>query len=140
VYVYRQSGQGWMQEAYIKASNPGGYPFSLHQQADRFGTSIALDGDTLVVGAIGEDSSAVGVDGAQNNNETVDSGAVYVYRRTGGTCVQEAYLKASSPDRHDHFGSSVAISGDTLVIGARGESSNARGINGAEADNSSLES
>lgn len=140
VYVYRQSGQGWMQEAYVKASNPGGYPFSPHQQADRFGTSIALDGDTLVIGAIGEDSSAIGVNGEQDNNDSADSGAVYVYRRSGGTWVQEAYLKASNPDRHDLFGSSVAIFGDTLVIGATGESSNARGINGAEADNSSLAS
>ena len=59
-------------EAYVKASNTG--------SGDFFGSSVALSGDTLVVGAPGESSNATGINGNQSNNSVSDSGAVYVYR------------------------------------------------------------
>ena len=110
------------QQAYLKASNT--------ELDDRFGEAIAFHGDTLVVGAPLEDSSATGVDGDQANNSALDSGAVYVFVREAGVWRQQAYLKASNTGIKDHFGQSVAISGDTLVVGAEDEDSNATGVNG----------
>jgi hypothetical protein len=129
VYVFRRAGATWQQEKYIKASNP--------DVNDQFGTSVALSGDVLAVGARGEDSGAKGVNGDQGNDERIGSGAVYVFRRTGVAWLQEAYLKASTPGVNDFFGSAVALSGDALVAGATGESSAAQGVGGDETDVSS---
>jgi hypothetical protein len=119
------------QQAYVKASNT--------DPDDQFGWSVAVSGDTVVIGAPLEDSNARGVNGDQNDNGLMDSGAAYVFVRDGdGVWSQQAYLKASNPDGHDHFGWSVAIAGDTLVVGAEGEDGNARGVNGDESDNSAL--
>jgi hypothetical protein len=117
-----------IQQAYLKASNT--------DAADLFGSSVAISGDTVVVGAPEEDSSATGVGGDQSSNATNDSGAVYVFTRSGTTWSQQAYIKASNTDPLDHFGCSVAIDGDTLVVGAYGERSNATGVNGDELNDS----
>ncbi len=58
------------QIAYVKASNTGA--------DDQFGTSVSLSGDTMVVGALSEDSNATGVDGDQADNSAIASGAVYL--------------------------------------------------------------
>ena len=55
--------------------------------------------------------------------------------RDGTTWTQQAYLKASNTDAFDIFGRSVAVSGDTVVVGADLEASNATGINGDQEDN-----
>jgi hypothetical protein len=89
-----------------------------------------------VVGAPNEDSNATGVNGDQADNSAFVAGAAYVFVRSGTTWTQQAYLKASNAERTDEFGRSVAISGDTVVIGASGEDSNATGVNGDQADNS----
>jgi hypothetical protein len=132
VYVFRRTGSAWLQEAYLKASNTGANDF--------FGRSVALSGDTLAVGADDEDSAAQGVDGNQDDNSASASGAVYVFRRTGSAWLQEAYLKASNTGASDNFGESVALSGDTLAVGADGEDSTAQGVDGNEADNSASSS
>jgi hypothetical protein len=132
VYVFTRTGGVWSQEAYLKASNT--------DVGDIFGVSVALSGDTLVVGALGEDSAATGVNGNQADNNAFDSGAVYVFTRTGGVWSQEAYLKASNTDPGDRFGVSVALSGDTMAVGATGEDSIATGVNGNQADNSTFNS
>lgn len=76
MYVFVREGTRWSQQAYIKASNT--------DAADRFGGSVALDGDTLAVGAFGEDSSATGIDNDQGNDAATDSaGAVYAFTRAG---------------------------------------------------------
>lgn len=103
------------QEAMLKAANPG--------QGDEFGRSIAISGDTLVVGAPGEDSSATGINGDMTNNSAIDSGAVYVFVRSGSSWTQQAYLKASNTGAGDAFGYAVSISGDTLIVGAYNEGS-----------------
>jgi hypothetical protein len=128
VYVFRRSGTIWQQEAYLKASNTGAN--------DYFGVSVALSGDTLAVGAYGEDSAAQGVGGNQTNNSAGSSGAVYVFRRSGTTWQQAAYVKASNTDAGDQFGASVVLSGDTLAVGAFSEASTAQGVGGDQADNS----
>jgi hypothetical protein len=129
VYVFARTGGVWSQQAYVKASNTG--------SSDAFGISVSLSGDTLAVGALEEDSTATGVNGNQTNNSAPASGAVYVFTRTGGLWSQQAYMKASNTGTLDHFGASIALVGDTLVVGAPGESSAATGLNGNQADNSS---
>ncbi|MFO1497276.1 MAG: integrin [Verrucomicrobiota bacterium] len=138
-YVFVREGTNWVQQAYLKASNPGGQ-WPGEEFGDLFGWAIAISGDTLVVGAPYEDSNATGIDGDQTNNDTADSGAAYVFVRNGTNWVQQAYLKASNPGNGDHFGHWVAISGDTVVVGAPFEDSNARGVNGNQDDNSLLNS
>ncbi len=73
----------------------------------RFGDAIALSGDTLVMGASKADSGGV-----------TDAGAAYVFVRSGAAWVEQATLTASDKATLDRFGSSVAISGDTIAIGA----------------------
>jgi hypothetical protein len=90
----------------------------------------------VVVGAWGEVSNATGVNGNQGDNGALDAGAAYVFVRSGTSWSQEAYLKASNTDADDQFGASVGVSGDTVVIGAESEGSNATGVNGDQGDNS----
>src|SRR4030095_14176816 len=105
---------------------------------DNFGFAVAAAGDTVVIGAPSEDSNAAGVNGNQADNSLASAGAAYVLARSGGSWSQEAYLKASKPDAADAFGRAVAISGDTIVIGAPFEKSNATGVNGNGSDNSAF--
>jgi hypothetical protein len=128
VYIFQRSGTTWTQDAYLKASNT--------DAADFFGSSVAIDGDTLAVGARLESSAATGINGTQSSNAAPGAGAVYVFRRTGGTWAQEAYIKASNTNANDVFGGSVALDSGTLVVGAVGEASAATGVGGNQSDNS----
>lgn len=125
VYVFVRDGTVWTQQAYIKASNAEG--------ADNFGAALALSGETLVVGASVEDSGAAGVNPSpgQADNGLDASGAVYAFVRSGTAWTQQAYIKASEPAAQDNFGDSVAILGDTLVVGAHGEDSASIGVDHA---------
>ena len=120
------------QQAYLKASNT--------EAGDSFGYSVAISADTVVVATPWESSNAIGVNGDGTNNSADSSGAAYVFIRSGTTWSQQAYLKASNTGAGDNFGSSVAISGDTLVVGAPYEDSNATYTDGNGADNSALNS
>lgn len=151
VHIFIRREDGWMQQALMKNSNA--------QQGDAFGASIALsaDGNSMVVGASGEDSNATGVNADQSNDTCyyfkdpdyiiepeckeagkyairglVDNGAAYVFKRVNNIWEQEAYLKPSSTFIGTAFGASVDISGDgnTLVVGAAGDASNATTVNG----------
>ncbi len=128
VYVFTRNGGVWSQQAYLKASNAEAY--------DYFGATVDISGDTLVVGAYGEDSNATGSNGNQLNNTVIDSGAVYVFTRSGSTWSQQAYLKASNTDAYDYFGGDVSLSDNTLAVGAYGEDSITAGVNGNQSDNS----
>ncbi|WP_052671829.1 FG-GAP repeat protein [Photobacterium leiognathi] len=138
VYLFRYSGTSWTQQVYIKASNS--------DAGDLFGASVALssDGNTLAVGAVQESSNGTGVDsGAQANNDEDFSGAVYLFRYSGTTWTQQAYIKASNAEYFDYFGASVALSsdGNTLAVGALFESSDGAGVNsGAQANNNAYNS
>jgi hypothetical protein len=132
VWVYAWDGAAWQHAAYVKASNTG--------SNDGFGYSITAHGDTFVVGAKGEDSTATGVDGNQSSNLSVNSGAAYVFRADGSSWVQEAYLKASNTGFLDGFGASVSLWDDHLVVGADSESSGATGVDGDQLDESSIAS
>jgi len=137
VYVFARSGGVWQQQAYIKASNAGrageGDEFG---DGDQFGYSLALsaDGRTLAVGAIAEDSGARGINGDQQDDSVISSGAVYVFARSGRTWYQQAYIKASNSEAGDLFGFAIALSasGDTLVASSYDEDGSTRIINGPD--------
>ncbi|MEY4064754.1 MAG: hypothetical protein RIR26_962, partial [Pseudomonadota bacterium] len=129
LYLYRRNGSAWHQEAYIKAVNA--------LMNDFFGGALSLSGDTLAAG-MSNDSSAqdfiTNGNNASSNFTRYQSGAVYVYRRSGIQWQQEAYIKSSFPDENDLFGSAVSLSGNTLAVASQGEDSNSRTvINGAAA-------
>lgn len=134
-YVFVRNGTTWSQQAYLKASNPyGGDP--LDGSGNEFGCAVSISGDTLVVGSRKENSSATGVDGDPFARGAPWSGAAYVFVRNGTTWSQQAYLKASNTDSSDRFGHSLSLWGDTLVVGAWHEDSNATGVDGDQSDNS----
>ncbi len=103
-YVYVRSGTTWSEQAHFFASDA--------EADDFFGSSVAISGDTAVVGAPGDGTAA----GSK-------AGSAYVYVRSGTTWSEQAHLFASDAAAYDNFGSSVAISGDTAVVGAPGDSS-----------------
>jgi hypothetical protein len=121
---------------YVKASNTDSF--------DDFGFHVAISADGLTLAASSEQeaSAATGIDGNQADNSLPSAGAVYVFSRNGATVVQQAYLKASNTDSYDYFGWSLAVSGDgnTIAVGAHGESSAATGIDGNQSDNTATSS
>jgi trimeric autotransporter adhesin len=121
----------WTQQSYVKASDtiapgaPGG---------DQFGISLALsaDGSILAVGGPGEDSSAIGIGGDDGDISAEESGAAYVFERSGADWAQRAFVKPSNTRPGYVFGWPVALSGDgaTLAAGASHEPGSAPGVNG----------
>jgi hypothetical protein len=88
------------QQAYVKPSLASlGYAGA----GDQFGISVAVSGDTVVVGATREDSSSTGINSTPDEGAT-DAGAAYVFVRSSGTWSQQAYLKASNTGAGDQFG------------------------------------
>lgn len=136
VYVFVFDGTRWSEQAFIKSSNPG--------LKDWFGVRIALsgDGNTMVVGAPNEDGSSQGINGDQKNDAAEESGAAYVFTRSGATWSQQAYVKSSNSKAFDLFASSMAVNrdGSLIAIGAPGEDSGAKGLNGNQNDKSVSES
>ena len=128
-----RDGTNWSQQAYLKASNPDGLDPRLGS-GDNFGRSVAILGDTVVIGAANEASNATGVNGDQSDNSAPGAGAAYVFVRSATNWSQQAYLKPSNTRTFGEFGVSVAISGDMVVIGADGDSSNATGVNGDQSN------
>jgi len=102
VYVYGLSGGSWVPQATLTASDGAA--------GDLFGTDVALQGDTLVVGA-GDRP----VDGAGQ------AGTVYVFTRSGGVWTQRAELTAPHPVENGWFGNAVCLDGGTLGVGSPGE-------------------
>ena len=131
VYVYVENRGQWSLQKKLTQKKA--------DLSDRFGESIAIsaDGNLVVIGAPGESSRAIGINGDENDNSMEAAGAVYAFARSQGEWTQQAYIKASNTDRGDWFGASVAVSsdGNTLAVGALGESSNATGINGNQLNN-----
>lgn len=94
-YVFRHDGSTWVQEQKLVASDAAAY--------DKFGGAVAIDGNVAVVGAFGDNNSA---------------GSAYVFRYNGSTWVEEQKLVASDGASLDWFGGDVAVSGNTIVVGA----------------------
>jgi hypothetical protein len=127
-YVFVRTASTWTQEAYVKASNT--------EIADNFGSAVAIQGDLLAIAAPNEDSAATGIGGNQASNAASNSGAVYLFERTGTNWAQVAYVKASNTNAGDAFGASLALSPQHLLVGASSERSNATGLSGNQLDNS----
>ena len=132
VYLFARSGDTWLQQAYIKASNTKDHAM--------FGSSVALTAHGLAVGAQNEQSSGRGVDADQESRDAMGSGAVYLFSESGGVWAQEAFIKASNTDVNDAFGVSVAFDGSTLVVGAPREDGSGPSLNPDPNDNGSLDS
>lgn len=98
-YVFKLEGTNWIEETKLTGPPTG--------SAGGFGWSAAIHGDTIIVGASDDDADTV-----------EGTGAAYVFRLQGATWVQEAKLTAPDGMYLDRFGSSVAISGDVVVVGA----------------------
>ena len=98
-YVFVRSGGVWSQQQKLLASDAA--------SVDRFGSSVAISGETVVVGAPVDDGAA-----------GFDQGSAYVFVRSGEVWSQQQKLEASDAAADDQFGISVAISGETVVVGA----------------------
>ena len=103
-YVFRDDGMAWIEEANLTASDGA--------EGDFFGRSVALSGDTAVIGAYGDDGNGF------------SSGSVYVFHYDGTAWVEEVKLTASDGAANDSLGISVAVAGDTALIGASGDEDN----------------
>jgi hypothetical protein len=99
-YVFVRSGSTWTQQAKLLAADGAA--------SDQFGVSIALSGDTAVVGAYASDIGA-----------GTNQGSAYLFGRSGSTWTQQAKMVASDGAANDQFGRSVALSGNTALLGAR---------------------
>ena len=104
LYVYTRTGTVWGQQEKLTARDG--------TSGDKFGISVAVDGDTIVIGASGDDDNDSG------------SGSSYVYTRTGTVWTLQGKLTAGDGASEDGFGFSVAVNGDTIVIGAFREDEN----------------
>ncbi|MBS1791778.1 MAG: putative Ig domain-containing protein [Acidobacteria bacterium] len=101
-YIFVRNGGTWTQQQKLTASDGAAF--------DSFGKSVGISGDTVVLGASGDDIGA-----------NMDQGSAYVFVRSGGVWTQQQKLTAGDGVERQQFGTSVAISGDTVVIGAYGE-------------------
>ncbi len=97
-YVFTRAGTAWRQQVKLTATDTA--------QGDAFGQSLALAGDTVVIGAPHDDDKGDG------------SGSVYVFTRAGTVWRQQAKLNAADGAEGDVFGISVALAGDTILVGA----------------------
>jgi hypothetical protein len=112
-YVFVRSGTSWSEQAHLFASDGAAQDF--------FGSSVAISGDSIIVGAFIDDTA-----GGTN------AGSTYVFVRNGTSWSEQAHLFASDAAADDHFGVSVAISGDTIVVGASNDTT-AGGANAGSA-------
>ena len=90
---------------------------------DQFGYSVALSGDTAVIGARFDSDDVNGL----------ESGSAYVFIRTGTTWSQQAKLTANDGEARDWFGVRVAISGDTAVVTADADDDDVNGVDSGSA-------
>ncbi len=99
-YIYKRDGTTWNQQAKITASDG--------EEDDYFGQYASISGDYVVVGARGDDDRGA------------SSGSAYIFKRDGTTWSQQAKIMASDGAAGNRFGYSASISGDYVIVGARG--------------------
>ena len=115
VYIFEKQGNNWVQTQILQNSDNENY--------DRFGYSVAIDGDWLIVGAIGED------DDENGNNNISKAGSVYIYKNISGTWTQTQKIVANDRSADDEFGWSLDIDGTTMIIGAHQDFEDENGLN-----------
>jgi hypothetical protein len=102
-YIFQRSGTGWVQQQKLVAGDGA--------VDDAFGWSVAISGLTVAVGAYLDDVAGT------------DQGSVYVFTRSGSAWSQQQKLTAVDGAAFDQFGISVAVSGDSVLVGAFGDDS-----------------
>jgi hypothetical protein len=100
-YIFERRGGVWSQQQQLQGADVDG--------TDRYGNAVAISGDTAIVGSFRDDHS-----GGMN------SGSAYVFTRSGSTWVEQQRLQATTATADENFGLSVAINGDTAIIGSGG--------------------
>src|SRR5262249_22090237 len=111
-YVFVRSGSSWSQQQQLTASDAAA--------TDNFGDSVALDGNTVVVGAPSDDTRA-----------GISAGSVYVFVRSGSSWSQQQPLSAGDAAAFDFFGWSVAHDGTLVVVATRFSSDGGTGAGSA---------
>ena len=99
VFVFERDGDTWREQAKLTAEDAA--------PSDRFGVSVGIEGDTVIVGSLLNDAGG-----------TKDAGAAYIFVRNGITWTQQAKLIAPGKKKGDHFGAGVATTGKIAVVGA----------------------
>ena len=100
VYVFERNGDAWQQATKLIADDAA--------PSDNFGASLAMSGNTIIVGAPLTDT-----------DRGKDTGAAYVFVREGGGWQQQAKLGSGDAKKADQFGSGVATSGSIVIVGAK---------------------
>ncbi|MGD9420460.1 MAG: hypothetical protein Q7R22_016100 [Verrucomicrobiota bacterium JB025] len=100
VYWFERSGDAWTQQSKIRSG--------VTRDSQRFGCSIAIDGDTAIIGAHTLISS------------NYYAGRAFVFTHDGSAWNKQATLNSPTPGAWIHFGGSVAISGDTVLVASTG--------------------
>jgi hypothetical protein len=113
VYVYTRKGDTWSQQVKITAQDG--------TEGDVFGISVAISGDTLLVGA------------DLNEEKGFNAGAAYIFTRSGGNWTQQAKLTANDGAEGDLFGVRVALEEDTALISARRDDDKLMGVDSGSA-------
>ncbi|MCK5924240.1 MAG: FG-GAP repeat protein, partial [Methylococcales bacterium] len=103
-YVFKRSGDSWKQEARLQASD--------RAQGDKFGESVSISGDYVIIGA------------KDNSDQGASSGSAYIFKRNAAIWTQQAKLTATGASAGDFFGCSVSISGDLALIGSSSDDDN----------------
>jgi hypothetical protein len=99
VYVFTRTGGAWSEQQILTVADGAA--------GDRFGSDLAISGNAAIIGANYDDIGA-----------NADQGSAYIFTSSGGVWTQQAKLLASDGAAGDHFGSSVALGGNTAVVGA----------------------
>jgi len=115
VYMYEYIAGTWTETQILVNSDQENY--------DRFGWSVAIDGDYIVVGAIGED------DDLNGNNSMSKAGAAYIFKNIAGTWTEIQKIIASDRSSDDEFGYALDINDSTIVIGTPQDFEDENGLN-----------
>jgi hypothetical protein len=119
VYVYTKSGGSFGLTKTLQADVP--------RNSDYFGSSVALAGETLLIGASGDESGASGLPANPGLGRLSQSGAAYLYGRHGAEWVRSTYFKASNATAGAAFAQQAILAGDRIVVNAPNESTTAVG-------------
>ena len=112
VFVFVRDGDAWREQAKLTADDAA--------PTDRFGVSVDIEGDTVIVGSLLNDAGG-----------TKDAGAAYIFVRNGTTWTQQAKLIAPEKRKGDRFGAGVATTGKIAVVGAPLRAENGLGAGAA---------
>ncbi len=98
-YIFQRSGSAWIQQAKLTADDA--------VETDFFGLAVSISGEYAIIGK------------SYDNDLGEHAGAAYIFKRSGSSWTQQAKLTAEDGEEKDYFGSSVAVSGNYAIIGAK---------------------